>query len=325
MTRGRRDALCLVKFAIYKSGGSGLNSRARRRNCNGRGVSGEGISMRNKFAIGLAAVSLVWASLAEAKDWKTVVIGMEGAYEPYNLTDPSGKIVGFEPDLVMDLCARMKVECKIIAQDWDGMIPGLQAGKFDVIMDGMSITDERKKEIDFSKPYAASPGSFLAPKESPLAKAPAAGTLINLDKDPAAGDAAIKGVQAALKGKTLGVQVSTTHANFASQYLKDVATVKEYKTTDDRDLDLKAGRIDAVLEDLPTNMATASKPDASELAIVGPKLIGGVFGLGEGMGIRKTDADLTAKFDKALAEAIADGTVKKLSEQWFKIDMTPQS
>jgi octopine/nopaline transport system substrate-binding protein len=286
--------------------------------------------MARKFtrALGFGAMlaaSLAIAHGALAKDWKTVVIGMEGAYEPWNLTDSSGKIVGFEVDLANDLCKRAGLECKVIAQDWDGMIPGLKAGKFDVIMDGMSITDERKKEIDFSKPYAASPGSFLAPKDSPLAKAPAAGTLVNLDKDAAAGDAAIKGVQAALKGKTLGVQVSTTHANFASQYLKDVATVKEYKTTDDRDLDLKAGRIDAVLEDLPTNMATASKPDASELAIVGPKLIGGVFGLGEGMGIRKSDADLTAKFDKALAAAIADGTVKKISEQWFKIDMTPQS
>ena len=187
---------------------------------------------------------------------------MEGAYEPWNLTDSSGKIVGFEVDLAIDLCKRAGLECKVIAQDWDGMIPGLKAGKFDVIMDGMSITDERKKEIDFSKPYAASPGSFLAPKDSPLAKTTGAGTLINLDKDPAAGEAAIKSVQAALKGKTLGVQVSTTHANFASQYLKDIATVKEYKTTDDRDLDLKSGRIDASLDDLPTNMATASKPDA---------------------------------------------------------------
>jgi octopine/nopaline transport system substrate-binding protein len=270
------------------------------------------------------AAGLLFTPTAFAKDWKTVVIGMEGAYEPWNLTDSSGKIVGFEPDLVMDVCKRAGLECKIIAQDWDGMIPGLKAGKFDVIMDGMAVTDERKKEIDFTKPYAASPGSFLAPKDSPLAKAPDAGTLINLDKDPAAGEAAIKGVQAALKGKTLGVQVSTTHANFAGQYLKGIATVKEYKTTDDRDLDLKAGRIDAVLEDLPTNMATASKPDGSELAVVGPEFIGGVFGPGEGMGLRKSDADLTAKFDAALAAAIADGTVKKLSEQWFKADLTPR-
>ena len=120
------------------------------------------------------------------------------------------------------------------------------------------------------------------------------------------------------------MQVSTTHANFANKYLKDVATVKEYKTTDDRDLDLKSGRLDAVLEDYPTNAATAEKPDAKDLAIVGPKFIGGQFGVGEAMGIRQSDADLTAKFDKALAEAIADGSVKKYSEKWFKIDMTPQ-
>src|SRR6202035_676955 len=279
-----------------------------------RAKHGSGL-MARKFvkALGFGAAlaaSLALAPIAFAKDWKTVVIGMEGAYEPWNLTDSSGKIVGFEVDLANDLCKRAGLECKVIAQDWDGMIPGLKAGQFDVIMDGMSITDERKKEIDFSKPYAASPGSFLAPKDSPLAKATAAGTLVNLDKDAAGGDAAIKGVQAALKGKTLGVQVSTTHANFASQYLKDIATVKEYKTTDDRDLDLKSGRIDASLDDLTTNLATASKPDASELAVVGPKLIGGAFGVGTGMGIRKSDSDLTAKFDAALTAAIADGTVK---------------
>ncbi|MBV8594094.1 MAG: transporter substrate-binding domain-containing protein [Caulobacteraceae bacterium] len=270
------------------------------------------------------AAGLAFAQGAVAKDWKTVVIGMEGAYEPWNLTDSRGKIVGFEVDLAMDLCKRAGLECKVIAQDWDGMIPGLKAGKFDVIMDGMSITDERRKEIDFSNPYAVSPGAFLGPKDSPLTKALDAGKLVDLDKDPAAGEAAIKGVQAALKGKTLGVQVSTTHSNFASQYLKDIATVKEYKTTDDRDLDLKSGRIDASLDDYPTNAATAEKPDAKDLAIVGPKFIGGVFGVGEGMGIRKSDADLTAKFDKALAEAISDGTVKSLSEKWFKIDLTPR-
>src|SRR5580692_11849924 len=192
--------------------------------------------MASKFmkALGLGATLAAGFALAHgarAKDWKTVVIGMEGAYDPWNLTDSSGKIVGFEPDLIMDVCKRAGLECKIIAQDWDGMIPGLKAGKFDVIMDGMSITDERKKEIDFSKPYAASPGSFLAPKDSPLAKAPAAGTLVNLDKDAAAGEAAIKSVQAALKGKTLGVQVSTTHANFGTQYLKDIVSVKDSATT----------------------------------------------------------------------------------------------
>jgi octopine/nopaline transport system substrate-binding protein len=273
-------------------------------------------------ALGVSlAAALAFA--AQAKDWKTVVIGMEGAYDPWNLTDSSGKIVGFEVDLANDICKRAGVECKIIAQDWDGMIPGLQAGKFDVIMDGMSITEERQKEIDFSKPYAASPAAFMALKDSPLANAVGAGKVINISKDPAGGDAAIKSVQAALKGKTVGVQVSTTHSNFASQYLKDIATVKEYKTTDDRDLDLKSGRIDAVLDDYPTVAAEIGKPDTKDLAIVGPEFIGGIFGVGAGMGLRKADADLTAKFNQAIDAAFADGSIKKYSMQWFKIDTTP--
>jgi octopine/nopaline transport system substrate-binding protein len=260
---------------------------------------------------------------AYAKDWKTVVIGMEGAYEPYNLTDPNGKIVGFEPDVAMDVCARIKVECKIIAQDWDGMIPGLNAGKFDVIMDGMSITDERKKQIDFSIPYANVPAAMAAAKSSPLAKLPHGDKVVNFTKDPAGGEAALKALREALKGKTLGVQVSTTHATFASNHLKDVAEIKEYKTTDDRDLDLKSGRIDAILDDETAVAAALSKPDAKDFATFGPELTGGDFGIGVGMGLRKADADLTAKFDEALKAAFADGSIKKYSLKWFKIDTTP--
>jgi octopine/nopaline transport system substrate-binding protein len=271
----------------------------------------------------LACSLLVLAGAASAKDWKTVVIGMEGGYDPYNLTDPNGKIVGFEPDLAMDVCARIKVECKIIAQDWDGMIPGLQAGKFDVIMDGMSITDERKQTIDFSVPYANVPAALATAKASPLAKLSGAGTLVNFDKDKATGEATLKALKDALKGKTIGVQVSTTHATFASNNLKDVATIKEYKTTDERDLDLKSERIDAVLDDETEIAAMLGKDDAKDFTEFGPHLTGGDFGIGVGMGLRKSDADLTAKFDAAIKAAIADGSVKNYSLKWFKIDTTP--
>jgi octopine/nopaline transport system substrate-binding protein len=266
---------------------------------------------------------LILAGAASAKDWKTVVIGMEGAYDPYNLTDPSGKIVGFEPDVAMDVCARMKVECKIIAQDWDGMIPGLEAGKFDVIMDGMSITDERKKQVDFSVPYADVAAALATAKASPLAKLAGAGKLVNFDKDKAGGAATLKALRDALKGKTVGVQVSTTHATFAGNHLKDIATVKEYKTTDERDLDLKSGRIDAVLDDETEIMAMLGKDDAKDFTEFGPRLTGGDFGIGVGMGIRKADADLTAKFNTAIKAAFADGSIKKYSLKWFKIDTTP--
>ena len=281
------------------------------------------MTRRSVVGAALACSLLVLAGAASAKDWKTVVIGMEGAYEPYNLTDPSGKIVGFEPDVAMDVCARIKVECKIIAQDWDGMIPGLQAGKFDVIMDGMSITDERKKQIDFSVPYASVPAALATAKASPLAKLAGAGKLVNFDKDKAAGAAAIKSLREALKGKTIGVQVSTTHATFVGDNLKDVATIKEYKTTDERDLDLKSGRIDAVLDDATEIVAMLGKDDAKDFTEFGPLMTGGDFGVGVGMGIRKSDADLTAKFDKAIKAAFADGSIKKYSLKWFKIDTTP--
>jgi octopine/nopaline transport system substrate-binding protein len=119
------------------------------------------------------------------------------------------------------------------------------------------------------------------------------------------------------------VQVSTTHATFASNRLKDVATIKEYKTTDERDLDLKSGRIDAILDDETEVAAMLAKDDAKDFTEFGPHLTGGDFGIGVGMGLRKSDADLTAKFDAAIKAAIADGSVKKYSLQWFKIDTTP--
>jgi octopine/nopaline transport system substrate-binding protein len=283
-----------------------------------------GSKLLQSVTVGASLVAaLAAAPAASAKEWKTVVIGMEGGYPPWNLMDSNKNIVGFEVDLANDLCKRINVECKIIAQDWDGMIPGLKAGKFDVIMDGMSITEERKKEIDFSKPYAAPPAAFMAAKDSDVAKALGPGKMVNAIKDKVALAAAVKAVQAALKGKTIGVQVSTTHANFASKYLKDVATIKEYKTTDERDLDLKSGRIDVGLDDYPTVAATIEAPDAKDLEIVGPEIIGDVFGVGEAMGLRKSDADLTARFNKALDAAFKDGSVKKYSMEWFKIDTTP--
>ena len=280
--------------------------------------------MRSIEILAAAALALgLSLTGATAKDWKTVVIGMEGSYEPYNMTDPKGKIIGFEPDVAMDLCARIKVECKIIAQDWDGMIPGLNAGKFDVIMDGMSITEERKKQIAFTDPYSATPAAFAAAKASPLAKLPDNGKIINLTKDKAAGDAAIKMLKDAFKGKTLGVQVSTTHATFLTNTFKDVASIKEYKTTDERDLDLKSGRIDAELDDQPTIVAMLAKPDSADYTTFGPQFTGGDFGVGVGMGIRKSDADLVAKFNEALKAAFADGSIHKYSMKWFKIDTTP--
>jgi octopine/nopaline transport system substrate-binding protein len=104
-----------------------------------------------------------------------------------------------------------------------------------------------------------------------------------------------------------------------------VAEIREYKTTEAHDLDLAAGRIDGILADSATLRGTLEKPEFKDYAIVGPGFTGGVLGRGVGVGMRKDDTELKAMFDDAIKAAIADGTVKKISEKWFKSDLTPQS
>jgi octopine/nopaline transport system substrate-binding protein len=273
----------------------------------------------------LGTTLAISAATAQGKKWETVKIATEGAYEPWNFTGAGGKLEGFEIDLANDLCARMKVKCEIVAQDWDGIIPALQAKKYDVIMAGMSVTDERKKTIDFAGPYAASPNGFLVAKDSPLAKMPGTGQAFNLSTQAAATEKAIEAYKPLLKGKTIGVQTSTTHANFADKYLKDVAEIREYKTTEQHDLDLAAGRIDAVLADATALNGTLRKPEFKDYALVGPSITGGILGPGVGAGMRKDDADLKTMVNDAIDAAKADGTIKRLSEKWFKIDVTPIS
>src|SRR5215217_8583821 len=118
--------------------------------------------------LGAAVVASALAATgaaAQGKKWESVKIATEGAYAPYNFTGPGGKLEGFEIDLANDLCNRMKVKCEIVAQDWDGIIPALQAKKYDAIMAGMTITDKRKQVIDFAGPYADSTNGYLVEKD----------------------------------------------------------------------------------------------------------------------------------------------------------------
>jgi octopine/nopaline transport system substrate-binding protein len=219
----------------------------------------------------------------------------------------------------------MKVKCEIVAQDWDGIIPALTSKKYDAIMAGMSITDERKKTIDFAGPYANSPNGLLVAKNSDLAKIPGTGQAFNLGTQQAAAEKAIEAYKPMLKGKTVGVQTSTIHSNFADKYLKGTAEVREYKTTEAHDLDLAAGRIDAVLADATAIIGTLEKPEFKDYVLVGPSITGGMLGAGVGVGLRKEDKDLKKSFDDAIQAAIKDGTTQKLSMKWFKIDTTPKS
>jgi octopine/nopaline transport system substrate-binding protein len=274
----------------------------------------------------LVASALVLAALsasASAKEWKTVTIVLEGAYAPWNLTNPDGSLGGFEPELAKVLCAHAKIECKLVASDWDSAIPSLNAGKFDAIMDALSITDDRKKVIAFSIPYAATPASFATPKDSPYAKLPGLDTTIKLDGKPD-DKPKVAALRDALKGTTIGIQTATVYAPFIYDNFKDIATVKEYKTSAERDLDLAAGRIDVGFDDSTYFLTAFQSPDNKNLALSGPSIAGPIWGEGEGVGLRKSDPELKVLFDDAIKAALADGTVKSLSEKWFKLNVAPE-
>ncbi len=263
----------------------------------------------------------ILAAPVQAKEWKTVTIALEGGYAPWNLTLPGGKLGGFEPELVANLCARIQLQCNLVAQDWDGMIPGLQAGKFDVLMDAISITPEREKIIAFSRPYAATPATFAVTDTKILPKAGPTSAVLKLTGDAKTDQPTVDSLRKELKGKTIGIQSGTVYT--INDGFKDVATIRVYKTSPERDLDLANGRIDASFDDVTYYAANTDKKETASIVMAGPKIGGPIWGPGEGLAFRKQDGDLKAKFDTAISAALADGTVKKLSEKWFKTDVTP--
>jgi octopine/nopaline transport system substrate-binding protein len=274
-------------------------------------------------AAAAVALSVVLAAPAQAKEWTKVVIATEGAYAPYNMVRPDGKLDGYEIELAANLCGRIKLECTFIATDWNGVIPGLLAGKYDAIMDGMNITPKRLEVIDFSLPYTQSPTTFAVMKNSPLATFPDTGKRVSLD-DKAAVDAVIKDLAPALKGHVIGVQVSTIQADMLNTYFKGIADIRTYGKTEEHDLDLQAGRIDLVVASTNYFVSTLSKPGGDQMTLVGPLFRGGLLGQGAAIGLRKGDTELKAMFDKAIAEAKADGSMQALAIKWFKSDVTPQ-
>lgn len=270
-----------------------------------------------------AGLSLAAALSASAEDApKKITIATEGAYAPWNFTTADGKPDGMEVELARNLCERMKVECTIITQDWDGLIPALTVGKFDVIMASMFITDKRLEVIDFTQPYAIDPSGFAVAKDSPLAALAGSTEKIKLE-DEAPAKAAIDKIKPLIAGKIVGVQAATANLEFLKKYFDGAVEIREYKTTEQHDLDLAAGRVDALFAQQTALAATLAKPEFSGYTVAGPGFLGGVFGRGTGAGLRKQDTVLKAMFNKAIDEAIADGTIKKLSLKWLKADVTP--
>ena len=248
-------------------------------------------------AVATAALLAGSAVLAQAQQITEITIGTEGAYPPFNNLNSKGELEGFEIDYVNALCTKMKVKCTWVAQDWDGIIPALLAKKYDVIAAGMNATDERKKRVDFTAIYSRTPFSFIANK-----------SVTSNDISPAA-----------LKGKTIGTQGSTIHANYLEKYYKD-ANIKLYPTQEEANLDLKNGRLDYVLADkMALNDFVQGQGKDCCKFVADIKRDPAIHGPGVGMAVRKEDTALRDMLSKAIEESIADGTHKKIADKWFTI------
>jgi arginine/ornithine transport system substrate-binding protein len=254
-----------------------------------------------KILIAATVIALICSfGTVQAKDWKMVRVGVEGAYPPFSSTTADGKLVGFDIDIANALVKAMGADIKLVAQDWDGIIPALLARKYDCIIASMSITDERKKKVAFTNKYYNTPAKFVTKK----------GFVKEWTKDT-------------LKGKTVGVQRATTHdAYLTDNYGKDV-TIKRYATQDDAYLDMKAGRVDFLLADsVAMSDGFLQKPEGKDYEFVGPDLTDRRwFGDGVGIAIRKQDKDLVELFNKAIKKIRADGTYKKIQDKYFDFNV----
>ena len=282
--------------------------------------------MKNIFKFFLSSIAAL-AIFFSSANADSIRIGTEGAYPPWNAKDESGKLIGFEVELAKWLCIYMKADCTMVEQDWDGMIPGLIMRKYDAIMAGMSITDERMKTINFSQGYADEVASLAVMKGSSLEgmDTPKA---INLSTGGSAVNNALETLTAALTGKTIGVQTATIHQNFLESGDVGKVNIRTYKTQDEVNLDLAAGRIDAALAAAVAFTDYAEK-SGKDVVLVGPTFAGGAFGNGVGVGIRKgdnssaqgkKDAKLLKDFNKAIDTARKQGKISELAIKWFGFD-----
>lgn len=257
-----------------------------------------------RFALAASAVAVVLTmgavamDTAQAADKLKLTIASEGAYPPFNTLSPDGKLEGFDIDIAKALCDQMKAECTFVAQDWDGAIPALQAGKFDAFIASMSITEERKKQVDFTNKYYQTPSAVIAPKDS-----------------------GIKGAtKEDLAGKTIGAQASTTHATYAEKTFTD-STIKTYPTAEEYFLDLANGRLDAATDDIVVLQQWLKTAEGACCKVVGTiKPVEAIHGEGIGIAIKKGRPDLVAKFNEAIKAIRADGVYKKINDKYFDFD-----
>ncbi len=275
----------------------------------------------NKLFISFLTILLF--SLFSSANAKSIRIGTEGAYPPWNNLNSAGELEGAEIDFGNEACKRMGADCEWVTQDWDGIIPALLNGKYDIIIAGMSITEERKQKVNFTTGYMTDGARFAVLKDSGLANLSIAGmSKVNLNNAGGKEQAAIGQLIAAMNGKTVCVQSSTIHQNFIEKHMAGAVEMKLYQTVDDHNLDLASGRCDAILADVGSIIDFIESDGGVDVAFTGPTFSGGVFGDGVGGAVRKEDGDILEMWNKAISEMSADGTTAKITQKWFGRDIS---
>jgi ABC-type amino acid transport substrate-binding protein len=267
------------------------------------------------------ATGALTAAPAGAKDWTHVRIGVEGAFPPWNMIGPDGKLAGFDIDLSQDLCHRAHVECELITGEWTSLIPSLNAGKFDLVLT-LGINEQRKKVVDFTVPYASGVATFIIAKDGTVPQLPMTGERLNLN-DKSVADPVMAEIGKLIKGKAIGVVQSTSQEQLIRAYFGNEVEIRTYKSSPERDLDIRAGRIDAGFDSGVYATSTLGKPGNEDLAMTGPLMKGAMLATDVALGTRKGETELKAIFDKAIREAADDGTIRQLSVKWSKLDLTP--
>ena len=271
----------------------------------------------------LPFLALIILSLSSSINAKSIRIGTEGAYPPWNNLNSAGELEGAEIDFGNEACKRMGVDCEWVTQDWDGIIPALLNGKYDIIIAGMSITEERKQKVNFTNGYMTDGARFAVLKDSGLADLKIAGMAkVNLNNAGGKEQAAIGQLIAAMNGKNVCVQSSTIHQNFLEKHMSGAVEVSLYQAVDDHNLDLAAGRCDAILADVGSIIDFMESDGGVDIAFTGPTFSGGVFGDGVGGAIRKEDTDILEMWNKVIAEMSEDGTTANITKKWFGRDIS---
>lgn len=253
---------------------------------------------------------------------RPVRFATDAAFAPFSYTQSNGKIIGFEVDVYEKLCQTMKLTCTIENLSFDSLIPSLQAGKFDAIISALSVTPSRSHIVSFSLPYADDGDTFMV-VESRFKSLPGSGSVISLNNPRTQIDNELTPLKQSLRGKKIGVQISTSSASFLKTYLAGDVEIRFYRSSEMLNLDLLAGRVDAIFASTAYLINLAALENKTKLLVTGPLFKGGMLGEGFAIAFRQSDPALKAKFDAAIKEAVKDGTIAELSKKYFTYDVTP--